>query len=365
MSGLGRATHDLRRGLLDPEHRRQGLQLAVAVVTAYAVSMSIGLPEHFWAPMSVLIVMRPQAGDTLVAGGDRIRGTLLGALFGLLGVMLERGGVNATAATLGVVALLAFACAAVPSLRSAPVAALIVLGAGELAGHSPLQAAGLRVVQIGIGVGVATAVALASSRHHAAKRLRTGCASMLGRVARRMVLEHHREAPDEARAHAARAVAGLVLSRLNALAGSADRESRPFRRANGAGGSLRHRRIAWLTERVFQDTLLLERMLRDDVLVPDRAVAREAALAAGEAIASVADVVGGRGRPELRTLAGLAAVPVPSAAGALASSPSTVLLAAPLRLLLQDLQQLCRYAASDPHGTAMPEGVVPTQPPRA
>ena len=41
---------------------RHGVQLALAVLAAYAISASFGLPESLWAVMSALIVVRPNTG---------------------------------------------------------------------------------------------------------------------------------------------------------------------------------------------------------------------------------------------------------------------------------------------------------------
>src|SRR4051812_4468696 len=112
---------------MNAEKRHHGLQLAVAVVLAYCVSSLAGLPEHFWAVMSTLIVMRPNSASTFDAGWDRAKGTLIGVTGGLLGVYLQHMGGHALATTLTVVVLLSFASAASPGLRSAPVAALIIL----------------------------------------------------------------------------------------------------------------------------------------------------------------------------------------------------------------------------------------------
>ncbi|HEY2256680.1 MAG TPA: FUSC family protein, partial [Variovorax sp.] len=151
----------------DAEKRHHGAQLAAAVLLAYLVSALLRLPEHLWAVMSTLIVMRPNTGGTWEAGLNRACGTMIGALGGLAGVWLEHHGVPALATLLAIVAGLSFASAANAALRSAPVAALIILGAGDLPGHSALQVAALRVGQILIGVTVAMGIALASSRHRA------------------------------------------------------------------------------------------------------------------------------------------------------------------------------------------------------
>lgn len=146
----------LTRGLvavgLPIQTLRQGAQLAATVLLGYGIAAALGLPERFWVVITILIVMRSDAGSAIDAGWDRVRGTAIGASAGLLGVYLHYAGANGTAVTLAIVSMLAFGSAALPMLRSSAVAALIVLSAGELAGHSPLAVALLRVVQIGIGV---------------------------------------------------------------------------------------------------------------------------------------------------------------------------------------------------------------------
>ncbi|MGQ3130133.1 FUSC family protein, partial [Variovorax sp.] len=173
--------------LREPGRWRAGAQLAAAVAIAWGVSRGIGLPESFWAVMSVLIVMRPSAGSTLEAGWDRVRGTFAGALAGLAGVWLAHHGVPMQADALAIVLLLAFVGAAVPGLRSAPVAALIILSAGSLPGHSALQVALLRMAQMGIGVGVALAMALVTAEYRAGARFDAGCAALLRGMAKRLL----------------------------------------------------------------------------------------------------------------------------------------------------------------------------------
>jgi uncharacterized membrane protein YccC len=160
-AGAGKSLH---RFVADRARVHHGLQLAAAIVAAYAISALLRLPESFCAVMSTLIVMRPSAGATKDASRDRIVGTLAGAACGLFGVLLCHLGANALFMTRAIVALLAFASATVPSLRSAAVAALIVMAAGNLPSHPVLQTALLRVAQIAVGVGVATAIAIVTAR---------------------------------------------------------------------------------------------------------------------------------------------------------------------------------------------------------
>jgi uncharacterized membrane protein YgaE (UPF0421/DUF939 family) len=310
-------------------HWRPGLQLAGAVALAWGVSVALHLPESFWSVMSVLIVMRPSAGSTLGAGWDRVRGTAAGALCGLAGVYLQHHGVNALAATLAIVMLLAFGGAAVPGLRSAPVAALIILSAGGIPGHSALQVAMLRMAQIGIGVGVALAVSTFMSEYHAGARFDEGCAALLRGIAKRMGAAQR---PAEAEAERTNSATRTSLGRLALLAGSADLEARWWRRGAAGEGSRTYRNKARLAARIFQDAVVLDRVLRQQKDVDP--FSHEAAQAAGAAVAGMADALAGKGSPGLAELARLAQ------AGAATSSRA--LLAAPLCLLLDDLRRLQR-----------------------
>lgn len=309
----------------DAERRHHGLQLAATVVLAFAVSAVLGLPEHLWAVMSALIVLRPNSGSTWEASWDRTRATLVGALAGLLGVFLQHHGSPAHATLLAIVTGLAFASAASPALRSAPVAALIILAAGDIPGHSALQVAVLRVAQILIGVGVAMAVALASSCYRAADRFSAGCATLLRQMARQ--LQQPSAAQTEAQAeHSAAAVRG-ALARLTVLATGADHETRWSRR--GRGVASHHHRTATLMARIIQDAAMLKRLIRANAHALDTAATRETVRVAGTALAAAAVLVETHGQP--------AGAPVPAPASDASVGPG---LDALLRLLLDDVQQL-------------------------
>jgi len=315
---------------------RSGAQLAAAVAVAWGIATALHLPESFWAVMSVLIVMRPSAGSTLDAGWDRVRGTAAGALVGLAGVYLHHHGAPVLATTLGLVMLLSFASASVPGMRSAPVAALIILSAGGIPGHSALQVALLRLAQIGIGVGVALVVSTVMSEYHAGMRFDEGCAALLRGIGRRVSAS--RRPTDAAEIERIQAGTRASLGRLAALAGSADLEARWWRRG-GTGGSYRDK--ARLAARIFQDATVLDRVLR---LAPGaQAEVSQAAGAAGAAIAGMADALAGQSTPhDLGELARCAAQ---------ASSrheASNALLAAPLNLLLDDLRRLQAVIAARP-----------------
>ncbi|OGB33621.1 MAG: hypothetical protein A3F78_01945 [Burkholderiales bacterium RIFCSPLOWO2_12_FULL_61_40] len=320
---------------LNPQALYHGAQLAAAVLIGYFVAVVLGLPERFWVVITVLIVMRADSGSTLDAGWDRVQGTVAGAVVGLLGVYLQYLGANGVVVTLLTISGLAFASAAVPLLRSAAVAALIILGAGELAGYSLVQVALMRVLQIGIGVGVCVALVLATSQVSTRTRLKAGCAVLLGRLALQMQTYGSRAAPTPAQAQASSAAVRSALLRLATLAGSADRQF-PWSRAAAAPlHAGRHRRMAELTSRVVQDSATLNRVLTLLRADNEAHLAHEAAGAAGVALGSVAATLASGGRPDLGALRRL------SLRRADPARANTSLLAAPLRLLLDDLHQLC------------------------
>jgi uncharacterized membrane protein YccC len=308
---------------------RPGAQLGTAVALAWGVSTALHLPESFWSVMSVLIVMRPSSGATLDAGWDRVRGTAAGALCGLAGIALQHHGVPTLPSTLAIALLLSVGGAGLPGLRSAPIAALIVLSAEAIPGHSALQVALLRMVQIGIGVGVALAVSTFLSEYRAGARFDTGCATLLRGLAQRMA-RMPRPAPAEA--ERAEGATRAALGRLALLAASADLEARWWRRgAEGRSHACRDR--ARLMARVFQDAVVLDRVLRLAQDAPADPAWQEAVQAASAAVAGMADAMAGRGGPDLAPLTRLATTP---------ATPSHAMLAAPLGLLLDDLRHMSR-----------------------
>lgn len=199
-------------------HGWQGLQLAAAVALSFLASAVLGLPQGFWAVMSALIVMRANPDATLHAGRDRVLGTVAGALAGVAGIALfgDRG--HAPAASLAVVATLAFLTAVRPSLRSAPITALIVLAATGSAGEGPLHAALLRTAEIATGVVTSLAVAWIAARFGAAARPAAACAHLLRQLATQAQLpadaaQEEREARTRAVRATTRRIGELVQGR--------------------------------------------------------------------------------------------------------------------------------------------------------
>jgi uncharacterized membrane protein YccC len=291
--------------------------------------------------------MRPDADTTLDAGWDRVRGTLVGAVCGLAGVGLNHVGAPALLTTLAIVCLLAFGSAAAAWLRSAAVAALIILAASDLAGHSAPQAALLRVAQILIGVGVGTMVAMVFSRVRATARLDAACAGLLRRQAQ-LLATSDTAAPSAETADSAAALR-VALGRLTLLADGADKAERhPWRRHRHADPQ-HHRHLVGLVSRVAQDVTVLKRLLQTGATEADGNPTRKVTGIAAKALLSVAASVEGGEPADLTALGQLAeelAAPQPDAA-ADHSEPAR-LLAGPLRLLLDDLRLISRLEPAEP-----------------
>jgi hypothetical protein len=169
--------------------------------------------------------------------------------------------------------------------------------------------------------------------------LLAGCATVLRRLALQLQTRGLRAPATEAQAEASALAMRTALQGLALLAGSADRKF-PWSRSKTANPlhERHHRRIAALTARVVQDAVVLNRGL--DLVRASHAGAGERAAteAASAALSSVANVLAGTGPASLLALQQLAS---DCAAGELDGAASLRLLAAPLRLLLDDLQQLC------------------------
>jgi hypothetical protein len=146
---------------------RQAARVTVGCILAFIVYHLFHLPQGYWAVFTVVIVMQGSIGGTLSAAIDRMKGTLLGAAIGGAAAALQPQTPLGLGAALAVsVALTALAAALRPTLKVAPVTAVIML-ISPVGGHlGPLQAALLRVVEIFIGsvIGVATSVLVLPAR---------------------------------------------------------------------------------------------------------------------------------------------------------------------------------------------------------
>ena len=296
-------------------HGWQGLQLAASVALSFLASGLLGLPQGFWAVMSALIVMRANPDATLDAGRDRVLGTVAGAFAGVAGIALfgDRG--HAPVASLAIVCALAFLTAVRPALRSAPIAALIVLAATGSATQGPLHAALLRTAEI--ATGVVTSLVVAWLARHLGTRARpaAACAQLLRQLEQQLRLPA--DAATDVREKQARTVRATAR-RIGELVQGSRVE--------------RERQMLQLALRLSQDIGLLLRVRgkRDAARAEADATLIEAAAAALLACA--------------RRLEGAEDANHREALRDLAANPSTGWSADPPALLREDLQQLLRVA---------------------
>jgi uncharacterized membrane protein YccC len=71
---------------LSSESCRHAMRLAVTLAVAVGLSRTLSLPHHYWLPLTVMIVLKPDFSATFARGVSRIVGTLVGA--GLVTVAL-------------------------------------------------------------------------------------------------------------------------------------------------------------------------------------------------------------------------------------------------------------------------------------
>lgn len=153
-----------RRGEL-----RHAIRVSVAVGVAFLLSTVFRLPQGYWAVFTAVIVVQTSLGGTIAASVDRLAGTMVGAAVGAAAAYLKaRTPLDEGLLLCAVVAVLAFAAAVRPSLKVAPITAVIVIIAGPR-DVDPLHAALYRVIEIAIGsaVGVAATLFIFPARSHA------------------------------------------------------------------------------------------------------------------------------------------------------------------------------------------------------
>ncbi|PZR30771.1 FUSC family protein, partial [Caulobacter segnis] len=206
---------------------RHAIRVSAAVGAAYAIATLLRLPQGYWAVFTAVIVVQASLGATITASIERFLGTVVGALAGAVAAYLhsrwsEFGGLILCLT----VALLAFVVSIRPSLKAAPVTAVIML-IGTTTHMDPLIAASLRVAEITVGslVGVAATLLIFPARAHAA--VVASIQKIVGLQAQ--ILESHAEAlrgaPDTTDYLKAQDDLRAALAKLQTAMTEADRES--------------------------------------------------------------------------------------------------------------------------------------------
>jgi uncharacterized membrane protein YccC len=115
------------RLVLSRTHFWQTLRLVGACALAYEAAVFAGLPEHYWALITTVVVLQPMFADTLAAGRDRILGTLIGAAVGFLVLEMAHHGLPLLPLFWTALVPLALLVAVFPYLRLAAVTLIVVV----------------------------------------------------------------------------------------------------------------------------------------------------------------------------------------------------------------------------------------------
>lgn len=166
MSGSFRSA---ARALLGSANLVQAARILAACALSYGASKLIGLPEGYWALITVVVVTQPFLKETLAASRFRIVGTLIGAVAGLAVIAGVRAGLSLQPLFWGALIPLALLTAAWPSLRVSCIT-LVILSLIPLPGPPIIRALD-RVLEILLGVLASIAVlAVLPNKGNAARR---------------------------------------------------------------------------------------------------------------------------------------------------------------------------------------------------
>ncbi len=138
---------------------RNALRTTVSAGVALALAEALHLGQPTWAVISAIVVARASRGGAVKSGRDRIIGTLVGAVVGVLLALGRPMGVPELALIVIGVAVLAFAAALNRSFIAAPIALVIVLS-NDPSGQSSIVTALHRLTEVGLGAVIAILVAL-------------------------------------------------------------------------------------------------------------------------------------------------------------------------------------------------------------
>jgi uncharacterized membrane protein YccC len=237
---------------IDPAALRHAARMTVAALAAYGITRAFGFAQGQWAVITCLVIMQGNIGGTLETSVARVKGTVVGAVSGGLGVLaLEHLALPFWPVLGAAIVPGAIIAARKTTLRLAPVTAAIVLFGAAGTAHG-LDVAIDRVFEIlvGIFIGVASALIVFPERaDRVFERHAATAVEALGRILA---------------AHFARQDPVPLLAPMDAA----------FVRAQTAVNEATRERRLHLTSREPPAALLLAlRRLRTDVALVERAMA--------------------------------------------------------------------------------------------
>ena len=212
--------------------RRMQLGLAfrvtVAAVLSLALAQFLSLPLPLWAVLTAIIVTQVSIGQSLKVTIDYLAGTLGGAVYGaVVAVLVPPTNESALLLVLAIaVAPLALVAAMNPSLRVAPITAVIVILLPAITHASPVVSAADRVLEVALGgiVGFVVSFLILPSNAHrlaiaAAARTLAQMAGAFGEL-----LAGLSQGLDMAALHRIQDHIGQALAQLNTIGAEAERE---------------------------------------------------------------------------------------------------------------------------------------------
>ena len=182
---------------LSHQHVKHAVKTALAAVTTYALTTLFGLPQGYWAVISVIIVMQNNLGSSFQVGVNRIIGTAVGAILGAACLTLLGSGAMALGIGVGLTILVcAYFIHLHESFRMAGLTATIIILLGNQSGTF-LDYAVFRFLEIGLGVAVALAFSAFIWPSRAGRQFKEGVAkALLDEAAFYSILLSCRVSPD-------------------------------------------------------------------------------------------------------------------------------------------------------------------------
>lgn len=311
----------LQRLPIEPVHLRLALRAAMAAGIAFLLAEFFALSKGYWAVLTAILVMQSTIGASLSAALDRLFGTLLGGVLGVLGAWAAGPSITVTGLVLlAGVLVTVYLAAKRPSLKLASVTVAIVL-LSDPSHAEPVRSAFERLAEIGLGACVGLATSYLFLPSHAVDHLREAAGTTLGHCAKLAAVAAARLLGEPGDPGAVDQLNTAIRKQLRALDTRLD-EARSERRAGHAADNPDPAPIVRTLRRIWHDELVLLRagaepwppalreQLRPQLLAAAQAVqARMAQLAralterrAPEDSTELAAAVGalGRGAAELR-----------------------------------------------------------------
>lgn len=249
-------TNRLKIMLISDEHR-VSVQTTAAVLLAFGATLFMGRENMSWGVFSALFVVQATVGGTISSGLERVAGAVLGAIIGVVAVLLPLNGLAGTLISLLVgVSVMSLVAARWPKLAYGLVTVTIIIVAPDF---YVVEGALEKIVAIGIGsacgIVAAAAVFPVSARRRAERHLGEAlraCGRLLDEYTYRMLDDRDK---DVARADSD---VTYALTRARDMSRQARAERAPM-----AAADFSHGHLLYEVER-FRYTLALIDRFSDD-----------------------------------------------------------------------------------------------------